>query len=191
MEVWLKKMDRSGLRELYPTMKKDFPPAELKPLSKLEKLMRQGCYHGWFLMEDEARRGYALVQATPGCPYVLLDYLAMFSGRRGDGYGSKTLELLKQQYPSGVLAEAEAELPGQEEEENAVRRRRIAFYQKNGFIPCPFENSVFGVKYLVHLWTPEPVDDPSRKAARALLAHYRHHLPPVICRACVKIPGGE
>ena len=185
-------MDRAELRALYPTMRKDFPPAELKPLSKLEKLMRQGCYHGWFLMEGEARRGYAMVQVTPGCPYVLLDYLAMFAGRRGGGYGSKTLELLKEKYPAGILAEAEDELPGPHEaEENAVRRRRIAFYQKNGFIPCPFENSVFGVRYLVHLWTLEPVEDPSRPAARALLAHYRHHLPHMICHTCVKIPDGE
>ena len=84
--------------------------------------------------------------------------------------------------------EAEARLPDVEEtQENLTRCRRIAFYQKNGFVPCPFENSVFGVRYLVHLWTPRPLECPEQAGAQALRAHYRHQLPEAIFRACVRI----
>lgn len=186
MAFSLKPVDRAGLRNLYPAMRRDFPKAELKPLSKLERQLRQGRCQVWLVLEDETPRGYASVLLTPGCPYVLLDYLAMFPGQRGGGYGSRALALLKEQYPAGILAEAEAELPG-DGEESQTRRRRIAFYQKNGFVPCPFENSIFGVEYLVHLWTPQPVEHPGREAAQAMIVHYRGQLPPMVFHACVKI----
>ena len=188
MGMTLKSMDRTELRALYPTMRKDFPKNELKPLTKLEKQMRRGDCQGWFLMEEKTPRGYALVQNAPGCPYVLLDYLAVFSGQRGGGYGSQALQLLQRQYPDGILVEAEAQLPDVEEtRENLTRCRRIAFYQKNGFVPCPFENSVFGVRYLIHLWTAQPLAHPEQAGAQALRAHYCHQLPEAIFRACVQI----
>ena len=192
MQLRLTELDRAGLRRLYPAMRRDFPPAELKPLRRLEKQMRQGDCRGWLIKEGDIPRGYALVQSAPGTPFVLLDYLAVFPQRRGGGYGSGGLALLQEKYPGGILAEVEDEVPGQEGE-NRVRRRRMDFYRRMGFVPCPFDNSVFGVRYLVHLWTPRPVEDPARQAAEGLLAHYRHQLPGQVCRLMVRVqlPGGE
>ena len=108
-------------------------------------------------MVPDGRRkaaGCAFMLRHPAAPYVLLDYLAM--EERGHGAGSACLALLKNEYPQGIVAEVEAVDPGLDAETAALRRRRIGFYQRAGFISCPFPNRIFNVHYLVHLWHPPP-----------------------------------
>ena len=176
----LRPLDLEGLKKLYPTMAVDFPPNELKSLNKMERLMEAGTSEGWLLMEEEIPKGYAFFLRVPGEKLVLLDYYAIFPGLRGQNLGSRGLDVMREQYPDGIFLEAESPDTAETPEERNTRRRRIAFYQRAGFVPCPFENSVFGVTYLVHLWARELPENRNRLAARLLTEAYRCQLRPEV-----------
>lgn len=189
MEFHLKCMGSEDVERIYPAMERDFPRAERKPLPRLLEMVEQGMEVGWLLVADGREAGYAFMTRHPSARFVLLDNLAMFE--RGSGYGSACLALLKQEYPQGMLAEVEAELPELSPEENALRRRRFNFYRRANFTPHPFPCRVFTVPYLVHLWCPEELEDAAGEAARALDAIYAAQLPTEIYRREVFIQPPE
>jgi hypothetical protein len=165
-----------GLRALYPIMEVDFPPDELKSLNKLERLMAQGISQGYLLTDHGETIGYAFLLRQPGEDMVLLDYYAIFSHLRGQSFGSQGLELLKAACPQGIFLEAEDPQSARSPQERETRLRRVAFYQRASFVPCPFENSVFGVHYLIHLWAETIPESRCRKAAQLLAGAYRCQL---------------
>ena len=173
--IRLVNMERAGLSEAYRSMEQEFPHNELKSLRRLRELYDQGLCEPWWLDEDGTHRGYAMMLRVEGCRFVLLDYLAMLD--KGSGYGSICLELLKKQYPDGILGEVEAELESLPDEVNRLRRRRQDFYQRAGFVPCPFDNEVFGVVYLIHLWARELPEDKETVCARELYRYYQAQVP--------------
>ncbi len=180
-------IDLDGLRAVYPAMTADFPPTERKSLDKMERLMRAGISEGWLLMEDGQAQGYAFLLRMPGEEFVLLDYYAISPERRGWNLGSRGLSLLRKQYPGGIFLEAEAPEAAETAEERTIRERRVAFYQRAGFLPCPFENSVFGVRYLVHLWARAVPENRSCLAARLLYRAYQCQLPQEVFRRQIHI----
>lgn len=183
----LRLMTRRELADYYPFLQDTFPANELKPLKRLFELLDRQIYDPWLLEDGGIPRGIAFMLRAKGCRFVLLDYLAMLE--KGGGWGSQCLELLKAKYPQGILVEAEAVLPELPPEENALRLRRQRFYQRAGFIPCPFDNQVFGVVYLVHLWAAQLPEEPSRTCARELYRNYQEQLPKKWLDAHVSIQG--
>lgn len=183
----LQPLTREELAHYYPFLEDTFPKNELKPLKRLYELCDRGIYDMWKLTQDGTVRGLALMLRAKGCRFVLLDYLAMLD--KGRGCGSACLALLKEQYPEGILVEAEAVLDGLPPEVQAIRRRRQAFYQRAGFVPCPFENDIFGVVYLVHLWARELPADRDRICARELYLNYQEQLPKKWLDAHVYVEG--
>lgn len=185
----LEPIDPAGLEALYPQMEIDFPRDELKPLDKLFRLMTDGLYAGYTLREGETLRGYALFLQGPAQALPLLDYFAMLPALRGQGYGSRALELLKQQYPEGFFLEAEDPADAKDEDDKATRLRRVAFYQRAGLVPCPFPNRVFNVQYLIHIWGESLPEEPERNRFAAQLEEqaYRCHLRPEVYQARVWI----
>ena len=88
----------------------DFPPNEVKPLKRILYLAENGLYFVYGIYEDEKLISYAFVSGAPNCDYVLLDYLAVVSGRRGIGIGSRAMKLLKEEIcktHEGILLESE------------------------------------------------------------------------------------
>ena len=110
-----------------------FAPQERKPLPDIFTLMAQERYELWGLFEKETLLGYAALWKAPDVPLVLLDYLGVTASRRNGGLGAEILRRLRSQ-GRPMVAEAEEEVSGDGEEKNDFRRRRIAFYQRNGFV---------------------------------------------------------
>jgi len=185
MEYHLKYMAPEELDEVYPLLERDFPENERKKKPHLRSLMESGMEVGWHLIAGGRNVGRALVLRHPAAPFVLLDYLA--TDERGQGHGRACLALLQNEYPQGILAEVEREEEGLSPEENQLRRRRLGFYRRAGFVPCPFENNIFSVPYLVHLWCPAPPEHPARAAALALDALYAFQFPYEVYRKNVSI----
>lgn len=173
--ITLERMSRNELPLAWQSMRREFPDDERKPLSMIQAQYDRGVYDTWWLKKNGERKGYALLLRAEGCPYVLLDYLAMLE--KGGGYGSVCLERLKERYPQGILVEAEAVTEGLTPEVRDLRQRRLRFYQRAGFVPCPFQNRVFGVVYLVHLWARELPPDRDALCARAYHQLYQSQLP--------------
>ena len=186
--VELRPLADAQLRRLYREhVARDFPPAERRPLSSILRLRRRGVYDAWGLYQGDALLAYALLWRGAGC--ALLDYLAVCRDARGQGYGTRALELVKGQYsPVPLLAEVEALEESAPPGENALRQRRLNFYQQAGFAPLGYQAVLFGVRYDMLSWPAAGPGLPERLQA-AHRALYQSEVPPLLFRRVIRIPA--
>ncbi len=155
-------------------IKNDFPPAEVKPLSRILMLYEKNLYFVYALYEKDELLSYAFFSSAPGCEYVLLDYLAVVSGKRNMGIGAKMLDLLKTEVCknfNGILLESENPDFAKDEEEKEIRKRRISFYLRCGFEITKMQSCLFGVEYKIMVYCP--VSHSTLSLTHALSALYK------------------
>ncbi|MEA4955395.1 MAG: GNAT family N-acetyltransferase [Pseudoflavonifractor sp.] len=150
------------LKILYEThMKRDFPEDELKPLSRLLALMGQGEYEPYGLFLGESLLAYALYWKAGEDPYVMLDYFAVLPEGRNQGTGSALLRQMLDRFCQGgrgVFGEVEIPNTG-DEKVDALRRRRLGFYDRAGLRKINYYTKVFGVPYIILAYGPDIPDD--------------------------------
>ena len=184
----LRPLTEPRLRRLYREhVAEDFPPAERRPLSAILRLRRRGDYDTWGVFDGDALAAYAFLWRGADC--ALLDYLAVCRDARGQGYGTRALELVKGQYgPVPLLAEVEAPEESAPPGENALRQRRLNFYQQAGFAPLGYQAVLFGVRYDMLSWPAAGPGLPERLQA-AHRALYQSEVPPLLFRRVIRIPA--
>ena len=183
-----KRLDLDALHLVYREhLTPDFPPAERKPLSAMEKLLSAGRYEPWGLCRGEELMAYALLWRDPEGGFVLLDYLGVCRDKpRGQGIGTVMVAHLMGQYRhvSGILVEAEAEGDDASPEENGHRARRLAFYRRLGFRELGYVARIFGVRYAMLLYG-------DRTGEEAMEAHqrlYHYEFSPWLYDRFIHIP---
>lgn len=134
-------------------MPEDFAKGEIKPLARILELSRQGKYFCYGLYDGEIFAGYCFLVVSRERDAVLLDYFAVSEKLRGQGLGSMCLRLLKEEIRrqnfGTLILEVENPRFGKDEEEKLLRRRRIAFYIRNGMTLTPLRIFLYDVEYLV------------------------------------------
>ncbi len=168
----LRTLNKEELTALYRNeMTEDFPSAELKPLSAMLRLMDLGRYDPLLVTEGGEAVGYAMLWLAEGRAGALLEYFGVLRGKRNGGLGTRILELLAGRY-SQLFGEAEA--PGEDAspEENDLRRRRIAFYQRSGFRVLDYQCALFGVRFHCLYRGPEQDDRRVEALHRGVYAGY-------------------
>ena len=184
----LKKLTPQQLKDLYEQeMKRAFPPDELKPLKAMEHLRDQGKYDALGLWDEDILCGYALVWLEPKYPFALLDYLGTMDGMRSQGLGSQLLGLLRGYYSNyrGIFGEAEAPENGAPKGE-PLRRRRLAFYERNGFRYGGYDCALFGVHYQTLIMGDEGVTP--EELMQANQGIYGGYMPAHIYQRFIQIP---
>lgn len=184
----LRELTPKQLSDLYEgELKKAFPPEELKPLKAMEGLRARGCYDALGLWEGETLLGYALMWLEPGYPFALLDYLGTLEGMRSRGLGTKLLALLREHYAHyrGIFGEAEAPENGDPADE-PLRRRRLGFYERNGFRYGGYDCALFGVHYQTLIMGDEDVTPQELVAAHQGI--YGGYMPKHIYQRFIQIP---
>lgn len=183
----IRELTRNELKTIYETeMVRTFPPSELKPFSAMEQLLDRGRYRPLGLFEDDGTlASYLLLWTDESGQYALGDYLGTVASRRNGGLGAKFLQMVFSGFPEFkcILGEAEAPDSG-DPATDALRRRRLAFYERNGMRRLNYDCALFGVHYrcLVH----GNVSD-----AEALEVHraiYAAQFPPDKMERYVQIP---
>lgn len=169
-------------------MCRDFAPDELKPLAGMLRLMEEGLYKAYGLFEEGELRGYAMLMTAPGGRTALLDYYAVVSSRRGGGYGSRFLQLLRRELRDfdGIVLESEHIEYAVGKRDKTTRIRRIAFYLRNGVRKTSLRSRLFGVDYTV-LYLPCKQDIPDGRIYKELDAIYRTLFPAYIWQRRVEI----
>lgn len=128
----------------------DFPPAERQPLTIFIRMLRDSATD-MYLWETEGQpAAYVVVRERDG--YVLLQYFAVLKRLRGKGTGTGLLRQLNTLYgdKKGILLEVEHTGYAGNQEDLMVRRKRIAFYERCGYICLEdFDLALFGVHYQV------------------------------------------
>lgn len=145
----------AGLQEIEDIyniyMKSDFPPAELKPLEAIQYAVKKEWYKVYMAYDENGIKGYACI-ADCGNKIGFLDYFAIVKEYRGTGVGTEFFrELGKFTNFDCIILETESVESAKNEEEDFVRKRRIAFYKRSGCIDTGCMYSVFGVEYNVFI----------------------------------------
>lgn len=168
----LKLLNKEELTALYQNeMTADFPRSELKPLAAMLRLMDMGRYDPLLVLDGDRPVGYALVWLPEGREGALLEYFGVLRGLRNGGLGTQILGLLMERYGQ-IFGEAEAPDPDAAPEENDLRRRRIAFYERNGFRVLDYQCALFGVRFHCIYRGPEGDDRKVEAMHRAVYAGY-------------------
>ena len=164
------------IREVYKKyLYYDFPDDERKPLSRIEKSIRDGQYLciGAF-DEEEHFLAYAFfVFEKETC---LLDYYAVVPAMREKGIGSAFLRLAIETagFPMTII-EIEDPRSG-DAEEKTTRERRLDFYLKSGCVNANVHVLAFGVEYLL-LEYPLQGTHEGEKLSEGYRSIYRSILP--------------
>ena len=180
----LKLLNKEELTGLYQNeMTVDFPKSELKPLSAMLLLMDTGRYEPLLVADGGRPVGYAIVWLPENREGALLEYFGVLRGLRNGGLGSKILGLLAERYGQ-VFGEAEAP-DSDDPAENDLRRRRIAFYERNGFRVLDYECALFGVRFKCLYRGPEGDD---RKVQIMHRGVYASHFSPAHMERYIQLP---
>lgn len=167
----LRLLKKSELKSLYTQeMTVDFPKSELKPLSAMLRLMDLGRYDPLLVTDNGQPVGYAMIWLPEDRAGGLLEYFGVLRGMRNGGLGTQILGLLIERY--GQMF-GEAEKPCSDDPaENDLRRRRIAFYERNGFRVLDYECALFGVRFNCLYQGPETDDRKVQAMHRGVYAGY-------------------
>ena len=168
----LQMLSKEELAALYENeMTIDFPKSELKPLAAMLRLMDMGRYDPLRATEGGEPVGYAMLWLPEGRAGALLEYLGVLRGKRNGGLGTAILGLLVERYGQ-IFGEAEAPGPDAPPAENDLRRRRIAFYERNGFRVLDYQCALFGVRFHCLYRGPETDDRRVEALHRGVYAGY-------------------
>ena len=167
----LKQLNKEELSALYrEEMIFDFPKSELKSLGAMHRMMDRGLYEPLAAVEDGEILGYAMMWLSAEPDSALLDYLGVLRGKRDRGLGGQLLGLLQGRYRQLF---GEAETPDSEnQKENDLRRRRLGFYERNGFRITDYQCALFGVKFNNIYFGPETDDRKVEAAHRTIYARW-------------------
>jgi GNAT superfamily N-acetyltransferase len=129
--------------KIYNLYRSAFPRSERKPFSMIYKMSRKGKTDVWYCTDHSSFIGLAITINGPD--KILLDYFAIDDKHRNGGYGSRILEAIIERYsPMTVFGEIENVVD--EGEDLELRKRRKAFYLRNGLKEIGVMVYLFGVK---------------------------------------------
>ena len=135
-------MDWQKMKRLY---RKAFPANERKPFGLIKQKAKGSESDVFMLCENGEFMGLAITMMAEDL--VLLDYFAIHEKKRGSGFGSKALRLLREQYAGKRLfLEIESVYEKTDSlEEMQTRKRRKSFYLQNGLTEVGVMAKLFGV----------------------------------------------
>ena len=135
--------DPSLIQSLYL---RAFPKEEQMPwfLVRFLILQRDVDVHGYY--EGDRFCGFTFSAATEQVLFVL--FFAVAEELRGQGYGSKILQLLQREKPGRTIV-LNVELLDPGAENYAERCSRVAFYKKNGFYDTQYDIDEVGGTFRV------------------------------------------
>lgn len=110
--------------KVYEKMTAAFPYEERRDISDQKKCF-DNCYFNFFeITENETAVGFVSPWVFPD--FVYIEHLAIDEDKRSGGYGTKTIERIKELYNKPIILEAEAPVTEQQ-------IKRIKFYERSGF----------------------------------------------------------
>ena len=117
--------------QLYDLYDKAFPEQEKKPLQIMENLVADNRMEMLAMVDEDEFVGLAINLIDIEQNRALLDYYAIVPEKRSGGYGSKGLEVLLDRFKNQKYI-FEIETQDEKAENAEERKRRKAFYLRNG-----------------------------------------------------------
>lgn len=145
----LRKLCPGEIADVYPRIRRDFPPIERPPLRSMRRYLAKGSLEGCVYEAEGADAGYAFFLTAPGQGSQMLFLYAVEPQLRGHGVGGAFLEALSAERADcdGLYAEVEIAELAKTPQERLRREKRIAFYEKHGFCRIHgLDYAIYGLK---------------------------------------------
>ncbi len=110
--------------KVYEKMAAAFPLQERRNSLDQKKCFENSYFNFFEITENETAVGFVSPWVFPD--FVYIEHLAIDEDKRSGGYGSKTIERIKEMYKKPIILEAEAPVTEQQ-------IKRIKFYERLGF----------------------------------------------------------
>lgn len=146
----LRPLNKKEAIYLYQTqLQKDFKPQEIPPLSRYKNMLEGEGFTVLQYVEEGKEKAYFILRKQQ--QNILLFFFAVQENYRGQGIGSKCMKELQQSYEGcNIYIEVEAPEESTSEEEEKIRKRRIIFYERLGFVKI--ENIHYQLKGHAYHW---------------------------------------
>lgn len=120
----LKKLKREEFDDFYKLLAASFPPSEIRNYEGQKNLLNLEQYEIYILKENQEILAFFAEWSNDDFRFI--EHLAVNPAFRSQGLGSKTLQAYHAQDNRPVILEVE--IP-----EDEVSKKRIKFYEKNGY----------------------------------------------------------
>ena len=121
------KIETSEFDSIYAHLEKNFIQDERRDLAEAKALLENPDFTVYHTVDGEKNVGFVTVWSFDGFDFI--EHFVTYEAYRNQGYGTKVIELLKSGGKALVL---EVELPNDD-----IQKRRIAFYERCGFVIIP------------------------------------------------------
>lgn len=140
-------------KDVYTRYLELFPQNERKSLWIIRSNMKKGIMKILKIIEQDKFVGFMMINNINDNKYIQLDYFAILPEYQSKGYGSKAILELKEKNKNkkAIFIEVEKEGYGETEEENHIRKKRIKFYERLGFIKTKYDLELFKVLYSAYV----------------------------------------
>ncbi len=127
----LELMQYHDFDQIFTIMEQSFPCDEYRTYEEQKELLQKPCYHIYVsrtgqCRKPQSRRILAFLAVWELSGFTFIEHLASDPAVRGQGLGAALLKEAAQLFPGQMCLEVE--LP-----ETELAKRRIAFYERNGF----------------------------------------------------------
>ena len=119
----------SDFDQVFAIMEQSFPQNERRPYAEQRALLDRADYRLYGFQENNAVIAFAAVYQFDA--FLFVEHLAVTPSHRNRGLGALLLKELRVVLKNHICLEVEPA-------ETEMAKRRIGFYQRNGFYLCPF-----------------------------------------------------
>ena len=109
---------------VFDKMKTAFPYEERRDYSDQKECLENKYFNFFEIYDCDLAVGFTALWVFEN--FVFIEHIAIDEDKRGGGYGSKAIELIKEKYNKPLILEAEAPVTEQQ-------IKRIKFYERLGF----------------------------------------------------------
>ena len=149
-DLKLRDLSPDEMREVYNShMINVFPANELKPCESIYQEMLEDKFLACGLFAGEELVAYMFTACMPGRPQLFGQYVVVKEEYRSMGVGGVLMDEVCRHYAGYRCVMADVEDPdfAGDDEDSALRERRIRFYTRNGFRRTKVKAHVYGVDY--------------------------------------------
>lgn len=136
------KNNKKQIKHLYETA---FPKEERAPLFSLYLATRHEKNNFYAIMDEDEFVGLMYTIRDRGIVYVF--FLAIVEEKRGMGYGSRVLSLVKEMYPEDTITLLIEDTEETDADNYEQRIQRLKFYERNGFQQLHIRVNEVGVNF--------------------------------------------
>ena len=133
---------KKQIKRLYETA---FPKEERAPLFFLYYKTKKENYNFYAIVDEDDFAGLIYTMEDAGMVYVF--FFAIADEKRGKGYGSKVLAMMKDKYPGHTITLMIEDMQEKDADNYEQRIRRLNFYERNGFTQLHIHIKEADVRY--------------------------------------------